>query len=187
MAELKTYNVTLNSTVFKQIRDTRINIGGTAYKPVELPPSFYFFVVIDRSSGQVVKEYTVNSVTPPATLPLELQDYNDSSYIWLFVSGNMGVTCFPSGKFYEFFREQLGAGEGFEVFQQVVQQGQNTGLDNFCYALAAIPGEPKKSIESYYAGSNSLHSASLIIQLEPKAAKGKKELLTPILRSSTKR
>lgn len=186
MAELKTYSVTLNSTVFKQIRDTKINIGGAAYEPVEPPPSFYFFVVVDRSSGTVVKEYTVNSVTPPATLPTELQEYNDASYIWLFVSGNMGVTCFPTGRLYDFFREQLGSGEGFEVFQQVVQQGQNTGLENFCYALAAIPGEPKKSIESYYAGSNPFHSASLIIQLEPKAAKGKKELLTPVPRASTK-
>jgi hypothetical protein len=183
MAELKTYNVTLNSTGFKQIRNTKINIGGAAYEPVELPPSFYFFVVIDRATGSVVKEYTVNSVTPPAKIPLDLQEFDNSNYIWLFVTGNMGVTCFPTGSLYEHFTDQLGAGEGFEVFRQIVQQGQDTGLENFSYALAAIPGEPKKSLESYYAGSNPFHSASLVIQLEPKATKGKKELLIPVLKT----
>jgi len=181
MAELKTYNVTLNSTGYKQIRETRINIGGAEYEPVKPAPSFYFFVVIDRSSGNVAKEHTVNSITPPSMLPVDLQQYNNPAYIWLFVSGNMGSTCFPTGNLFDFFSEQLGAGPGFAAFMQIVQQGQNTGLDNFCYALAAIPGEPKKSIESYYAGSNPYHSASLIIQLQPKAAKGKKELLVPIL------
>jgi hypothetical protein len=180
MAELKTYNVTLNSTGFKQIRDTKINIGGAVYEPLGPPPSFYLFVIIDRSSGSVVKEYTVNSVTPLSMLPLELQEYNDSKYIWLFVSGNMGVTSFPTGKLFEFFTDQLGAGDGFSAFLQVVQQDQETGLDNFSYALAAVPGKPKISIESYYVGSNPFHGASLIIRLEPKAAKGKKELLTPV-------
>ena len=183
MAELKTYNVTLNSTGFKQIRDTRINIGGAIYEPAEPAPSFYYFVVIDRSTGNVVKEHTVNSVTPPSLLPVDLQEYDDSKYIWLFVSGNMGVTCFPTGKLYEFFIERLGAGSGFEAFMQVVQQGQHTGLDNFSYTLAAVPGEPKQSIDSYYLGSNPYHGASLIIQLEPMTSKGKKELLTPVLKA----
>lgn len=180
MAELKTYNVTLNSTGFKQIRDVKVNIGGTVYEPADPPPSFYYFVIIDRSTGMVAKDYTVNSVTPLSMLPLELQDYNDAKYIWLFVTGNMGVTSFPTGKLYEFFTDELGAGDGFAAFMQVVQQGQDTGLDNFSYTMAAVPGEPKKSIESYYIGSNPFHGASLILQLEPKAAKGKKELLVPV-------
>ncbi len=167
MAELKTLNITLNSTGFKQLQSTLINIGGTKYQPSLPAPSFYLFLVIDRASGAIVKEDTINSVTPPAMFPTELLEFDNSSYIWLFVSGNMGVTSLPTGELAEFFIDKLGVEKEFSAFQQIVQQGQNTGLDNFCLALAAIPGEPAKSISSYYIGSNPFQSASLIIQLVP--------------------
>lgn len=185
MTELKTYNVTLNSSSYKQIRSTRINIGGALYEPLDPSPAFYYFVIVDRASGSVVKDHMVNSVTPPSMLPVDLQEFNDTKYIWLFVSGNLGVTCFPTGQLYDFFIGQLGARDGFEAFMQVVQQGQDTGLDNFCYALAAVPGEPGNSIESYYVGSNPYHNAALIIQLVPQPAKGKKEWLTPVKKVSS--
>ncbi|MCK4766449.1 MAG: hypothetical protein KAW12_29910 [Candidatus Aminicenantes bacterium] len=179
MADLKTLNVILNSTGFKFIQNTRINIEGAAYQPLDAPPSFFYFVVVNRSSGIVVKDYCVNCVTPPSNLPEALQEYDKPDYIWLFVSGNMGVTSFPTGGLYDFFVERLGAGEGFGTFLQVVQQGQETGIENFSCALAAVPGEPDKSIESHYAGSNPFHNASLIIQLVPRKTKGGKELLVP--------
>lgn len=113
----------------------------------------YWFVVLDRSDLSVKANFTT---TTNNAVPSQLQPFqNDSQYVMIMTTQNLGTGYLPQGPLYDFLINE-GAGTQLKRAEQIYE-ALNCGTWGWInYAYVAILGDPSTNgfeFLSYYQGA----------------------------------
>lgn len=141
-------------------------VGGSTYAPNPYTNNSFWFLIIDRTTLQVVFNVLQQSNT---TLPAGIEKFNDPRFLLIFVTISLGTLRVPQGPLYAYLIEN-GAGVALKRLEQISAQLNCGEINALAYCLVDILGEATSlGLES---GAYDGMGPVMTLQLMPVVAQG---------------
>ena len=112
-------------------------VGGTTYFPNPYTNNSFWFLILDRTTLQVVFNVVQQSNT---TLPAGIEQYNDPRYLLIVATTSLSTLRVPQGPLYAYLLDN-GASAALKRLEQISAQLNCGEIGTLAYCLVDILGE----------------------------------------------
>jgi hypothetical protein len=138
-----------------------VAVGNSRYMPNPYTNNSFWFLVIDRTTLQVVENIIQQSNT---SVPSALSSYDDPKYLLVVATVSLGTLRVPQGALYQYLVAN-GAGAALQRLEQISGQLNCGEIGSVAYCLVDILGET--SSLGFEAGSYDGIGPVMTLQLMP--------------------